>query len=407
MGVGLFVGVWVARYLGPDQFGLLSFATAFMGLFGAIAGLGLQGIVVRDIVRDPAGKEVTLGSAAALKVLGGLLAYALMLATIFWLRPDDALAKALVAILGSTLLFQASQVALYWFESQVLSKYTVWVQNGSYLVFAAIKVALILNNAPLIAFAWAAMAEALVVALLMLAVLGLRGLRLRQLRVRLSRAKGLLSHSWPLLFSGILVSINLKFDQIMITTMISEDANGKYAVAAALPGLVIGLLVLIETSLYPKNIADSTQGDRSLMSSFIKTSTLAFYLSVATSVLLFIFAKPIVPMLYGEAYIESVSTIQVLVWLLPLSALVRLQGQYCQITGKTVLVMYRQLLIACSNIFLNWLLLPTYGAIGAAYSILISFSFAIVVSSLFDRDFGRIPILTLLKPDFSFLRFCK
>ena len=138
MGVGLVVGVWVARYLGPEQFGLFSFATAFVGLFGAIAGLGLRGIVVRDIVRHPAGKEETLGTVAVLQFFGGLLAYGLTLGTIFWLRPDDALAKALVAILGSTLLFQASEVAVYWFESQVLSKYTVWVQNGSFLVFAAI-----------------------------------------------------------------------------------------------------------------------------------------------------------------------------------------------------------------------------------------------------------------------------
>jgi O-antigen/teichoic acid export membrane protein len=108
MGVGLFVGMWIARYLGPEQFGLLSFATAFVGLFGAIAGLGLQGIVVRDIVRDPTGKEEALGTAAVLQLFGGVLAYGLILGTIFWLRPEDMLAKALVAILGSMMLFKAS-----------------------------------------------------------------------------------------------------------------------------------------------------------------------------------------------------------------------------------------------------------------------------------------------------------
>lgn len=147
MGVGLLVGVWVARYLGPEQFGLFNFAAAFVGMFGSVAGLGLQGIVVRDLVREPSSKEEILGSAAALQLVSGFVAYGLILATIFLLRPDDALAKTIVAILGSMMLFKASEVAVCWFESQVLSKFTVWVQNGTFLVFASIKVLLILQGA--------------------------------------------------------------------------------------------------------------------------------------------------------------------------------------------------------------------------------------------------------------------
>lgn len=73
MGVGLFLGIWVARYLGPEQFGLLSFSTAFVGMFGAIAGLGLNNIVVREIVNDVAFANETLGTAALLQFVGGCL----------------------------------------------------------------------------------------------------------------------------------------------------------------------------------------------------------------------------------------------------------------------------------------------------------------------------------------------
>ena len=119
MGAGLLVGVWVARYLGPKQFGLFNYSLAFVGIFGAIAGLGLQSIVVRDTVRDPSSKAETIGTAASLLFISGALAYGCCLGAIFWLRPDDSLAKSLVAILGSVMLFKASEVALYWFESQV------------------------------------------------------------------------------------------------------------------------------------------------------------------------------------------------------------------------------------------------------------------------------------------------
>jgi O-antigen/teichoic acid export membrane protein len=158
MGVGLFVGVWIARYLGPEQFGLLNFALAFTGLFGAIAALGLQGIVVRDIVRDPDGaKELTLGTAAMLHLVGGLVTFLLILFAIAQLRPDDPLARTIVAILGSMMLLKVSQIAVYWFESQVQSKYTVWVQNSVFLLFAAVKVLLILKrhrSSPLYGRCW-------------------------------------------------------------------------------------------------------------------------------------------------------------------------------------------------------------------------------------------------------------
>jgi len=327
--------------------------------------------------------------------------------TIYLIRPEDTLARLLVAILGFTLLLQVRNVALYWFESQVQSKYIVWVQNSSFLVFALIKIALILTNAPLIAFAWSTTADILLQTLLMLVLLRFRGPRLRQLGFRLLRARELLSQCWPLLLSGMLIAINLQFDQIMITTMVSQDANGVYAVGAKIPQLVISFFLLIESSLYPKNIQDAAHGKESLMSSVVKTSTITFYLSVVTSLLIFILAGSVLPIIYGDEYVKSVSILKLLSLLIPLSALVRMQGQYCQITGKTTLVMYRQILIAIFNIFLNWLLLPRFGAVGAAYAILISFLSAIAISSFWDDELGKIPILVLFKPNFSYLRLIK
>ena len=84
MGLGLFIGVWIARYLGPEQFGLLSFAVAFTWLFGAVSTLGLPEIVVRDLVRKPDTKLETLGTAAALLLLGGVLTYCLILTQLFY-----------------------------------------------------------------------------------------------------------------------------------------------------------------------------------------------------------------------------------------------------------------------------------------------------------------------------------
>lgn len=231
MGVGLLVGVWIARYLGPEQFGLLNFALAFTGLFAAISGMGLQGIVMRDIVRDPEGAPLTLGTAAVLMLIGGFVSYLLILAAIAYLRPDDPLARSIVAILGAIQLFKASEIAVYWFESQVQSKYTVWVQNGVFLVFAAVKVGLILSQAPLTAFVWATLAEAAVVAVILLMVLGRRGPSFNALRASAGRTKILIKDAWPLMLSGMAIAIYMKIDQIMLGQMVGEEAVGVYSAA--------------------------------------------------------------------------------------------------------------------------------------------------------------------------------
>ena len=372
MGLGLFVGVWIARYLGPDQFGLFSFATALIGLFGAIAGLGLQGIVVRDIVRDPACKEETLGTALSLQFFGGLLAYGLILGAAFWLRPDDALTKTLVAILGSIVLFKASEVALYWFESQVLSKYIIWVQNGTFLVFAAIKVALILNNAPLTAFAWATMAEALTVALLMLAMLGLRGPKLRQLRFTLSRAKALLADSWPLLLSGIAIMIYMKIDQIMLGKMVGDEAVGIYSAAVRISEVWYFIPMMIVASVFPAILEAKKRSEAQYYQRLQLLYDLMVWLSVGVALPMTFLSTSVVTLLFGEAFAGSGPVLAIHIWAGVFVFLGVASGKWFLAENRQVLSFQRTALGASVNVVLNFLLIPDFGPIGAAVSTVIS-----------------------------------
>lgn len=386
MGVGLIVGVWVARYLGPEQFGLLSFATAFVGLFGAVATLGLQGIVVRDIVRNPDKKEETLGSAAVLHCIGGLLAYGLILGTISRLRPDDAMAKVLVAILGSTILFKASEVAVYWFESQVLSKYTVWVQNGSFLAFAVLKIVLILQNATLIAFAWVIMAEALMVALLMLIMLGLRGPRLRQLRVTLTRAKGLLTDSWPLLLSGIAVMVYMKIDQIMLGQMVGDDAVGIYSAAVRISEVWYFIPMTIVATVFPSLLEAKKNNEAQYYQRLQHLYDLMVWLSVGVALPMTFLSTPIVTLLFGKAFAAAGPVLAIHTWASIFVFLGVASSKWFLAENRQILSFQRTLLGAVVNFVLNFLLIPNFGPIGAAISTVVSYSVAAFFSDVIQEE---------------------
>lgn len=368
MGVGLLVMVWVARYLGPQQFGLFNFATAFVGLFGAVAGLGLQSIVVRDIVRGSTCKEETLGTAAMLQLSGGVLAYGIILGTIFWLRPDDFLAKWLVAILGSMMLFKVSEVAVQWFESQVLSKYTVWVQNGSFLVFAALKVVLILGNAPLMAFACAAVAEAALVALLLLVMIEVHGPGLRKLKVSKERAKVLLADSWPLMLSGLTIALYMKIDQIMLGQMLGDEAVGIYSAATRISEVWYFIPMMIVASVFPAVMEAKKQSELLYHQRLQRLYDLMVWLSVAVALPMTFLAAPIVFLLYGPAYAEAGTVLAIHIWATVFVFLGVASGQWFIAENRQILSFQRTLLGAAINIVLNYVFIPQFGVVGAAYA---------------------------------------
>lgn len=380
MGVGLLVGVWVARHLGPEKFGLLSFASAFVGMFGAVAGLGLQNIVVRDIVRDPSSKEETLGTAAALQFIGGLIAYGLIIGTIFWLRSEDSLAKALVAILGSMVLLKASEVVVYWFESQVMSKYIVWVENATFLVFAVIKIGFLLNNAPLIAFAWIATAEALVVALLLGVMSKLRGPRLQHMHITMLRAMSLLKDSWPLLLSGIAITLNMKIDQVMLGFMADDIEVGVYSAAVRISEVWYFTIGVILASVFPYLAKSHAEKNSTLDHRWAQTYRLMFGLSLGFAVVISSLSKPLVNILFGLDYESAANVLMIHVWAGVNVAIGSVWSKWILLENKTKIGLIAQLLAAFLNIVFNLALIPDFGAVGAAIATLLSYYISALIS---------------------------
>ena len=401
MSVGLFVMVWVARYLGPEQFGLLNFATAFTGLFGAVAALGLQGIVVRDIVRDPESAKVTLGTAALLQLIGGLISFLLILGAIAYLRPDDALARSIVAILGSMMLLKASEVAVYWFESQVQSKYTVWVRNGVFLMFAGIKVLLILQQAQLIAFAWAILAEAAVVAMILLIVMDQCGPALTSLHVSADRAKTLLRDSWPLIFMGLMLSVYTKIDIVMVEYFLGSKATGIYSAAVTIAECWFFIPVVVVNTIYPALINAHEKINADFEEKIIYLYSVMFWFPFVVSFVLMLSSKFIFTNLYGSEYVDAVSVFQLYVWSGIFVFVITASSRWYLVKNNQIGLLYRAVLGAFLNVGLNYGLLPVYGLHGAATATLVTYFIVAYAYDWFDkhaREQAKYKIIAIISP---------
>lgn len=141
------------------------YATAFASLFLAVANLGLFGIVTRDLVKYPESRHEIIGTALLLKIAGGFSAVALAVTAIHFLRPADNFSLYLVVIMSSGMIFQAFEVFDFWFLSQLQSRNSFWANLPGFILMLCVKIMLIVNEAPLVAFAWAVLFDIVLAAM--------------------------------------------------------------------------------------------------------------------------------------------------------------------------------------------------------------------------------------------------
>ena len=314
MGVGLFVGVWVARYLGPEKYGLFSFALAFVVLFSPIASLGLDDIVVRDIVHDPDSKDDTLGTGFVLKFTGGLVSCIAAIATIFVLRPTDNLSHWLVGIIAAGSIFQSFFIIDCWFNSQIQSKYAVYARSGAFLICSVLRIVLIMTGASLLAFALAGTIEVVIGGLGLVIAYRLRGRGFKEWRSSLKRAKALLKDSWPLAFSIISIVIYQRIDQVMLQEMVGSREVGIYSVAVRLVDVWAFVPSAIYWSVYPSILEAKQASDALFYERLQRFYNLIALLSYAIAVPTTLLAQWLVPALFGKPYADAWPMLIVLIW---------------------------------------------------------------------------------------------
>lgn len=404
MGVGLLVGVWVARYLGTEQFGQLNYAIAFVGIFGAIAGMGLNGIVVRDIVRGHDDINTTLGTAFVLQVIGSMFSIALIIGAITFLHPDDTLTNSLVAILGISLVFKSTDVVKYWFESQVRSRYVVWIENGVFVIISGVKIYLILQQSSLIAFVWITLVEALLVAVGLLGIYSKKGGHLSAWKPSLVRAKSLLSDCWPLIFSSLAVMIYLRIDQIMLAEMVGDHAVGIYAAAVRISEVWYFIPMSIAASILPSIIKAKQTTEAFYEEQLQKLYDLMVALALAIAIPMTFLSNLVVAALYGRAYLGAGTVLSINIWAGVFVFLGTACGVYTNIENLPRYSFFQTLLGMLVNITLNLVMIPLWGVNGAALATVISYAIATFSVLIFTRT--RHNGLSMLRALNILRRFC-
>ena len=381
LGIGMFVGIYTARYLHPEFFGLLNYSISYVALFSAFASLGLDQILIRELVKEQDKRDVLLGTAFILKLAGiGILTVVMVGSMLFMDHP--AFTNLMIMIIAFSELFKIFEVINYFFQSQVQSKYVVQVQTVLNLTISFSKIALVFFGAPLVWFAIIILIGTILNAIGYVFAYNRREGKIRAWTWDKSVAGNLLRESWPLALYGIALNIQTKIDQVMLGKMLNNSEVGQYSAALRFIEVFGFAPMVIISTLLPAVTKAKTVSLEFYHNRLLSLYRVMFLTFLVMSVPLYFFAEPLITLLFGQEYQKAG-------YLLSLFAL-RLFF-YNMGVGKSAFIvnesLFRYSLItitlgAASNIAFNYFLIPIYGAVGAVASSMLSF-----VVSIFAVDF--------------------
>ncbi|MBK9699550.1 MAG: flippase [Flavobacteriales bacterium] len=387
--VVLVTGIYVARYLGDALFGQLNYATGFVGMFFALSAMGVDQIIVRDLVQRPERRDELLGTAAFIKLVGSVLLLVVVLAATF-IKGMDGLTATLVVVIAGAELFRPFSVIEHLFMARVDAKSSVRVQFAQVLISAAFKLALIALRAPLIWFAWVYVLETFVLAAGYSLALARDGASWRTWTVSRSTLRYLVNESWPMLVYGVALYIQAKIDQVMIGDMLASTMGqeaayaevGQYSVALKMIEAMGFLPVIVQKSLAPAITRAKVQDPALYADRLLNQYRLMFLMFLVTSVPLYFLAKPLIVWLYGEAFEPAGALLSLFAIRLFFTNMGVAKASFITNEGLFRYSLLTAVVGAGLNIAINYLLIPEYRSIGAIWATIGSFLVSIFLMDL-------------------------
>jgi len=382
------VGIALIRYLGPEQFGLLSYAMSFVFLFYALADLGLDYIIIRELVKSK-DKDEILGSGFLLKIIGSLFAL-ITIFVIINIMNLEFYSKLIISIISIGMLFRTFDIIDFYFQSEVLAKYIVYAQVSSLVLTSILYLYFIYLKLPLIHFAYIVFFETVFTGFGLLICYKLKTKRHISWKVNFDKMKGLLSDSWPLILTIVAISIYMRIDQVMIKAILNVTAVGYYSVAVNIAEMFYIIPVILTSALFPAIINAKLKGEKLYYDRLQKLFVALFWIALGIAIFISIIAKPLISVLYGPKYSESVGVLSLLIWASIFVFLGVGRSQWMISENLQLFSMFYQISGAVLNILLNMFLIPAYGIQGAAIATIISQFIASVLTSLFSKKTRKI-----------------
>jgi polysaccharide transporter, PST family len=382
LSISLFVGVWLTRYLGPDNFGKINYVLAFVGIAGVISSLGMESFLIKELTYDSANKNDILSSAFLLRLAVALFVFIFLL-ILFFFTNEPRYNFLLFFILAPQLLSNPFGIVDYALQSDLKARVTVIFRNTFFLIVAALKIVSIVNRWSIYSIAVLMVLDVYLGDLSLFFYFLKKNQKFSPFKINKSYIKELSVKSVPFLMSNVAIVIYMKVDQILLGKLSSPLQVGYFTAATKITEIFYFVPLIITGSLF-KLLIEAKKESRER---YLKYSRIIFFSFLAASILISVvvscFSSQIVVHLFGEKFVDSIGVLKTYNWcLVPIFCGVAF-GQLLVIEDCQSIVLYKTIIGVALNILLNIVLIPKYGAFGAAIATIITQFISSIAANLF------------------------
>ena len=368
----LFVGILVARYLGPEQYGVMNYVISYVTLFTIISGFGLANIEIRELSRVPEERDAIMGTCFRLRLLFATIGYLLIIATLIVFKTDTFTSTMILAYV-LVLYTGCFEVIRNYFTSIVKNEYVVKSEILRTIIGACLKIILLLIKAPLEYFIIATAFDTVLVATGYIFSYQKKVGKLKDWIFDLKKVPYLVKEAFPLLLSGAAVVIYQRIDQVMIGNMIGKESVGYFATAGRFLEIILFLPQVLSQTVTPMIVkTKETSTYEEYMFKAKQFVSIVVWVSILMSLLVSLSAYWLIVLTYGKKYILAVPVLQVLAFKTIGSALSSSGGQLIIIEKIQKWAVIRNILGCVVCIVLNILFIPRFGIVGSAYVTIIT-----------------------------------
>lgn len=379
--LSLVISILTARYLGPDNLGIITYASTFVTSFMPIALLSLEYVAIKEIVRKPDKAGEVLGSGIAMRIVAGFLCIILIVCIVNILKPNNKEYVIVAALNAVSLLFYSFTLVESWLQAHLWSKYATIIKSIAYTVMSLYKVYLLITSKSVIWFAFSTSLDIIIIALLYIYLYFFR----QKLRMTVNRTmmKGLLIQSYPFILSGLMVVAYGQLDRVILEQYHGVNALGQYGIGLSLCYMWQFIPTAIITSARPLILKAKENDSVNYMRRLKQLYSFVMWLSILVAILFTIFGDRIVKIMYGPEFAESATALKIITWSQGFSIMAGVRTIWLIAEDKNKFLIPCQGISAVFSIILYMILIPPFGIIGASVSIVLSQFFVAFVSTAF------------------------
>lgn len=385
----LVVGIFVARYLGPDQYGLMNYVVSFVTLFTVFATFGTTEIIIRELSKKKISKEVILGSAFFVRLCLSFGSY-IAIGTYLFFSNESAETSILILIYATSILFSNFDVIRFYFTSIIENEYVVKSEIFRTVIGAIIKVILLICKAPLYAFVIALTFDFALLASGYLVSYRKKVGSVRLWSVDNKFVKKLMSTSFPLLISSAAMVVYQRIDQVMIAKMLDNESVGYFSTAASFIGIVTFIPTIMVQTISPMLVGYWEKERGRYEKESQRMMNVTTWITIIMCIVLALLSYPIIRYTYGIEYIEAVPVFRILVFKAVGVALIMTGGQLIVIENIHKWAFIRNILSCVVCVICNYYLIPMWGIIGSAWATIITVMFTGCIANVFIPQYIHI-----------------